>query len=113
MIMRKVTKTMAEAFLARKTRTVGNTTTNGTDLLLHGNRIAWHTPEGAIEATMAGWGSVTTRERLNGVCQFLGKCSQFGQSKFEQYYGSRRISTVETIVLAEPGWVADPPSWYR
>ena len=103
-IMRKVTIETIKAFLAYEKRTIGNTHSNGTELLLHGNRIAWHLPDDSIEVNMCGWGSVTTRERLNGLCRFLG-IDGFFQKKGLQYFGGRRVSTTETIVLAEPGWV--------
>jgi len=100
--MRKVTKETVEAFLAGKTRTVGNTSTDGTILRLHGNRIAEKMPDGSIVATLAGWGSVTTRERLNGLCRLLGMGCMFGQCKFVQYYGSRPVGVNEEVVLVRP-----------
>ena len=64
--MRKVTKIVVGAFLARRKATVGNTFTNGEELYLHGNRIARHTDAG-IEITNCGWTSSTTKERLNAI----------------------------------------------
>ena len=104
--MRKVTEITIKAFLAGKTRKVGNTSTDGTILRLHGNRIAEKMPDGSIVANMAGWGTVTTRERLNGLCRLLGLGCMFGQDKFVQYYGSRPVRTTEEIVLIRPGSLA-------
>ena len=109
--MRKVTKETVKAFLNRKSRKIGNTETDGSTLRLHGNRIAWHTPDGRIETTLAGWGTVTTRDRLNGLCVMLGLCNMFGQSKWEQYYGDNRIATNATIEVAAAGWTYNPPSY--
>ena len=100
--MRKVTRETVEAFVAGRSRTVANTTTDGTRLLLHGNLIAEKMPDGSIYATLAGWGSPTTRERLNGLCDVLGLGRPFHQSKHVQYFGDRPISTTETIVLVRP-----------
>ena len=65
--MRKCTKQIAAAFNAGKPRTVGNTHTDGTNVWLHGNLIIKRTPDGAILATLAGWNTPTTRERVNGI----------------------------------------------
>ena len=76
--MRKETHKIASAFIARKPARAARTTTNGTVLRLHGNDIAWHLPQDTetglndIAFTLAGWGSVTTRERLNGLLDLLG-----------------------------------------
>jgi hypothetical protein len=100
--MRKVTNDTVIAFLDGRSRTVGNTTTDGTVLLLHGNRIAERMPDGSIVASMAGWGSVTTRERLNGLCELLGLGRPFHQNRFVQYYGSRPVGVSESVVLIRP-----------
>ena len=99
--MRKITEKTVSAFLSGESCTVGNTTTDGTVLLLHGNRIAERMPDGSIMATLAGWPTVTTRERLNGLCRKLDLCG-FSQSKHVQYYGSKPIGANETIVLTRP-----------
>lgn len=100
--MRKVTEKVVEAFLSGKGRTVGNTSTDGRILLLHGNRIAERMPDGSIVATLAGWPTVTTRERLNGLCVLLGLGGMFGQSKYVQYFGNKPIGSNDTIVLVGP-----------
>ena len=100
--MRKVTKETVSAFLAGKSRTVGNTTTDGTVLLLHGNRIAERMPDGSVMATLASWPTVTTRERLNGLCELLGLKHGFRQIRHVQFFGDRPISSDETIVLVRP-----------
>ena len=64
--MRQITKQVINAFLNRKSKTVSNTSTNGNELFLHGNRIAeWRNNE--LWITNAGWFSSTTKERLNGL----------------------------------------------
>lgn len=64
--MRKITSTVVESFLNRRSIRIDNTHTDGTTLYLHGNPIAKHTPEG-LEITNAGWFSSTTKERLNAL----------------------------------------------
>lgn len=76
--MRKETKQIAGAFIERKPARAARTTTDGKSIALHGNKIAWHLPQETeaglndIAFTLAGWGSVTTRERLNGLLTLLG-----------------------------------------
>ena len=97
--MRKITKKVVEAFLAGKSCKVGSTSTTGHSLFLHGNLIAWKIADGTIAANMAGWGSVTTRERLNGLCELMGLGRPFHQKQHVQYYRDVPIVANETIVL--------------
>ena len=46
---------------------MGNTTTDGQSLFLHGNMIARWINGSDLEVTNAGWPTTTTRERLNGL----------------------------------------------
>jgi len=62
---------------------MGNTATNGTQIFLHGNLIAWRQSADVIGLTLAGWNTVTTRERLNGVLNFYGIGYRFAQRNFE------------------------------
>ena len=70
--MRKVTREIADAFCNRRPRKCGNTRTDGTTIWLHGNPIVRHADNGEIEITLAGWDTVITRERINGVGQRRG-----------------------------------------
>ena len=70
--MRKISKQIAEAFNQGKTKTIGNTFTNGKEVFLHGNLIAWRSPGNTLELTLAGWPTVTTRERLNAILYVEG-----------------------------------------
>lgn len=75
--MRKITEVSARAFFTDRTMKIGNTevrqVSSGhltiTELVLHGNRIAWK-PTGCTNNIMisaGGWTSDTTKERLSGV----------------------------------------------
>jgi hypothetical protein len=100
--MRKVTSRVVNSFLAGGTVSVGNSQSTGDKLLLHGNMIAERMPDGSIMATLAGWPTVTTRERLNGLCESLGLGRPFTQKRHCQFFGWKPISSTETIVLVRP-----------
>jgi len=69
---------------------------------LHGNEIArleYNHPKAqepyAIMGTLAGWGTVTTRSRLNAICrEFTGQC-RYHQAKGVQHFDDAPISTNE------------------
>lgn len=88
------------SFLAGKPRAIRNDSSiafsNYTRLNLHGNEIACRYHDGAIIATLAGWPTVTTRDRLNALCDAINLRRGFSQSKNVQYYA---------------GEVLDPDSW--
>jgi len=79
--MRKVTEQVCNAFLRGQSASVGNTRTDGKAIYLHGNLIAeWlDNPKETnirpcrVRLTDAGWQSATTKERLNGLMQLMGK----------------------------------------
>lgn len=88
--MRKVTEQIATAFLNGQNKTVGNTTTDGQRVWLHGNLIAEKIEPGActpydIRLTLAGWNTPTTRERLNGIMQVFGINGGYYQRNFDAY----------------------------
>lgn len=65
--MRKVTEQIKEAFEQRKTKTIGNTFTDGESVWLHGSEIVRRDASGLVFATLAGFNTKTTRERVNGI----------------------------------------------
>lgn len=97
--MRKVTSKTVKAFLNGTTASVSNTVSSGDELLLHGNVIAKRHACGKIEATLAGWPTPTTKERLNGLCELLGIGRPFHQKRGEQFYGSQPIESNDWIVV--------------
>lgn len=64
--MRKITREIARAFQNREAKTIGNSRTDGNALYLFNNKIAEYR-EGELWITNAGWNSMTTKERLNGL----------------------------------------------
>ncbi len=65
--MRKVTERIKKAFEQGKSLKIGSTRTNGTSVFLHGNEIIRRDVSGLVFATLAGWNTPTTRERVNGI----------------------------------------------
>lgn len=103
--MRKETHKIATAFIARKPARAARTTTTGRELKLHGNTIAWHLPQDTetglndIALTLAGWSSVTTRERLNGLLTLLGFPSVgIAQRKGKQWvvYRAEKVCEIDS-----------------
>lgn len=66
--MRKITQKIAEAFREHRKLKIDNTETDGSNVWLFGKKIISY---GGIEHnlvfTLAGWNTLTTRERLNGI----------------------------------------------
>jgi hypothetical protein len=87
--MRKGSAEVIRAFLAGKRRTIKSTSTDGERLTLHGNTIAWCSgpPElvASYHFTLAGWDTVTTRERLNTFFELLGVRLRVYKSKHVLY----------------------------
>lgn len=65
--MRKVTKRIKKAFEQGTALKVDNTSTDGTSVFLYGNEIIRRESSGLVVATLAGWNTSTTRERINGI----------------------------------------------
>jgi hypothetical protein len=72
MKMRQISKQIANAFFKGKPKTIGNTHTNGHEVFLHGNKIAWKPDNDRLAITLAGWPTPTTRERVNAVLDTFG-----------------------------------------
>ena len=90
--MRKVTQQIKQAFENRQAKTVGNTHTDGESVWLHGNKIVTRDPSGVVMATLAGWNTPTTRERVNGITGL-----SFHQVNFEACLN---------------GQIIDPSAWF-
>lgn len=89
--MRKVSIDIAKAFLNGKSRTIGNSYTEEGKIVLHGNTIAWwendigNMNKSHLVFSMRGWGTPTTRERLNTLFYHLYADPVYlSQKNFEQ-----------------------------
>lgn len=100
--MRKESKKIAEAFVQRQKASAARTMTDGQSVFLHGNQIAKRDERGAVWVTLAGWPTVTTRERLNAICRTLGSPWGFVQRKHEQFLTN---SAGELIPIDDSEWV--------
>lgn len=92
--MRKVTKQIKEAFDNQKARKVGNTHTDGKTVWLHGNAIVKRDENGNVFATLAGWNTPTTRERVNGITG-MG----FHQHKHEPCLNGKPINSTDWFAV--------------
>jgi hypothetical protein len=85
--MRSITQKIVTAWKMGSVKTIGNTRTDGSRIYLHGNCIAKRDENGSIYISDAGWNTVTTRERLNGVLSSLGVQPRVYQEDFGLYFG--------------------------
>ena len=93
MEMRQITQRIKDAFDAGKSLQISNTRTDGQSVWLHGNEIVRR--EGnKVLATLAGWNTPTTRERVNGVTG-----AGFHQVNFEAFLNGKPVSDREWIVI--------------
>lgn len=71
------------AFLDRRAAKHLSTWTDGTDLRLHGSRIAWWGTRGDVWISTCGFDTHLTRDRLNGVVDLFFKSNGLpGRSRF-------------------------------
>lgn len=81
--MRKVSEQIARAFLNGHAKAVGNSSTDGKQLFLHGNLIARKDDyqDSRFETTLAGWPTRTTMERLNSLLYMAGSSYRYAITK--------------------------------
>ena len=106
--MRKIEQKMISALRAGRSFSLQNTSVSKRQRIaggysqsvhLHGNQIATlefnHEKARepfAIFGTLAGWGTVTTRSRLNAICcEFTGR-SRFGQKQGAQQFDNDEVT---------------------
>jgi len=98
--MRAITRQVVAAFVEGRRKSSGNTSTDGRTLRLHGNEIARFDESDALEISLAGWDTATTRDRLRGVGVFVG---------FQVYREGGVTWLVDgrggRVELPESGWV--------
>lgn len=96
--MRKVTKEIVNAFLNCQKKTIGNTMTDGVSIYLHGNRIAWRDESDSYHISMCGWGTPTTRERLNGLLQEVAPHLFVSQKKGQNLLFNRNTNVAIPLI---------------
>lgn len=68
---------------------------------LHGNCIATRCAlTGKVDISLAGWPSATTRERLNGILDYLGQPRLY-QHRGEQFMGDKPFPTRGFVTVRE------------
>lgn len=80
--MKKVTQAASRAFINGVSFKSGNTSVEihglTNRLFLFGNNIATMTVNtGQVQVNFCGWSTPTTKERINGLCEMLGKRDHF------------------------------------
>lgn len=65
--MRKITKSMLDAFLAKKNTELSNTAVYNGSIYLHGNEIVKTIDDKTIAISFRGWITPTTANRLNAI----------------------------------------------
>ena len=95
------------AFLQGEAMTRGSDSTDGVELRLHRNPIAWIRPDGILIGTLAGWSTNTTRNRLNELLQEVGSVERFlvvgGITIFGDHYRERDLREIENDEWIELG----------
>ena len=100
--MRQETQKIMSAFLRGEKASAQRTNTDGHNVWLHGNLIAYR---GAAKTlfTLAGWPTVTTRDRINGLLELSGSDYRVCQRNLRQYL----IKDGETVrELGDSEWVS-------
>lgn len=105
--MRKITEAASNAFKAGRNFSSGNTTVTFESeeirMYLHGNLIAWraHDTLDRVNVSLAGWGTPTTRERVNGLLTVMGSRAGYYQRDYGQRFcdanGDRDVDPSEWI----------------
>ena len=95
--MRKITEVAASAFdrdeVFKRNNTEVKVEGHRTRLLLHGNTVATRFREsGNVLFTLAGWGTPTTRERVNGLLAVMGYPTRVIQNKGSHFLFHQGLS---------------------
>jgi len=70
--MRQETQKIMSAFLRGQKASAARTNTDGHNVWLHGNKIAQRSEGDYVDFSLAGWPTVTTRDRVNGLLELSG-----------------------------------------
>lgn len=92
-----------KALKGRDSRRIGNNTNLETRsdhiaVTLHGNSIVRYYPD-RVEASWAGYGTSTTRDRLNQLTE-----GRFNISKFEPHYNGQPVDAYAWVTVEPFNW---------
>jgi len=102
--MRKTAEKLVKAFKAGKSACCGNSSVailrmKGSDRVdfatfsLHGHPIVTVAPDGKVSISFAGWPTVTTRSRINDICDGLIGERPVSQRAFGQYVYEKPVTS--------------------
>ena len=99
--MRQETQKIMSAFLKGEKASAQRTNTDGRSVWLHGNLIA---ERGTTKTwfTLAGWPTVTTRDRINGLLELSGSDSRVFQKNGIQFLDNGK----DVREIDEDEWVS-------
>ena len=83
--MRKISQNIATSFYAGKPLHIDNTYTDGEKVYLHSNLIAKKIHPDKLEISLAGYPTMTTRERLNSILNVFGFDHYIQQKEGKRY----------------------------
>ena len=83
--MRQETQKIMSAFLQGQKASAARTNTDGNTVWLHGNKIAQRSEGDFVDFSLAGWPTVTTRDRINGLLQLSGSDYRVFQKNGTQF----------------------------
>ena len=104
--MRKIEKEMIAAIRNRESWAGKNTTVNVSEhttcVYLHGHKIAtyWHETQ-CLEMSMCGWPTVTTRSRLNAICDAFRTRGHFYQCDHVQHFDAMVYHPDTTVTVRQ------------
>jgi hypothetical protein len=87
--MKNISRVICHAFKDGKRRFISNSSSHDDALWLHGHKIAfWDKDHNGriLSFSMCGWGTPTTRERLNSLFQVLGYDMSVYQKNWSQIF---------------------------
>jgi len=83
--MRQETQKIMSAFLQGQKASAAHTNTDGNTVWLHGNKIAQRSEGDFVDFSLAGWPTVTTRDRINGLLELSGSDYRVFQKSGTQF----------------------------
>jgi len=83
--MRQETQKIMSAFLQGQKASAARTNTDGNTVWLHGNKIAQRSEGDFVDFSLAGWPTVTTRDRINGLLELSGSDYRVFQKSGTQF----------------------------
>jgi len=95
--MRNISRVIATAFRDRRTKSISNSRTDEFGYYLHGHKIAnWDKDHNGdiLSFSLCGWGTVTTRERLNSLFEILSYPISIQQKNYNQVLNFKDKSLV-------------------